>query len=219
MNSSTDLIAIAIGGDNGKAFARLIGNYVYGLKYYPKRANCAAALQNAAEFLSTIKPAINGTLYALKNAAPLAKINLLSDIQLWSATTSEDFCYGILGLVPTATKTQMESLLPRFSGNVSEAVNDFNVASSGISGFVDATFVNVDPYFEGHCLCDEKPFLQRNILSNVSGPRSWEGDDFGVMWDQLVDFWPLTGVFHPDYLSQQAYLQALSDSLKCPSKS
>lgn len=196
----------------------MVGNCVYDLKYYPKRTNCAAALQNATEVLSTIKPAIKEALYALKNAAPLAKINLLSDIQLWSGTTSEDFCYGTLGLVPTPTKTQMKSLLTQFSGNVPEAVNDFNVANSGVSGFADATFVNVDPCFECHRLCDETPFLQWNIISNVSEPRSLEEDDFSVMWGPLVEFWPLTGVFHPNYLGQQAYLKALSDSLKCSSE-
>ena len=73
-----------------------------------------------------------------------------------------------------------------------------------------AIFIDADPFFTGHRLCNPDPYIQWKLIDL---PGFGDGDDDGIS-DPMLDLFN-RGVFHPSQQGHQAYLKAIESGTGC----
>ena len=144
LSSSTTLVSITVGG-NDVSFASVMETCVL-----DSTSKCVSAVDAAESQAETTLPGSLNTVFAdLKADAPNAKVVVLDYPQFYDLSKSSS-CIGL----STTDRT------------------DLNQGSSVLDGVVQAaaarygdTFVDVNPYFTGHQICDSNSYLHSvNIL-------------------------------------------------------
>ncbi len=138
LTSSTTLVSITVGG-NDVGFASVMETCVLG-----STSTCVSAIDQAESEAQTTLPGSLNTVFAdIKADAPNAKVVVLDYPQFYDLSKSSS-CIGL----STTDRT------------------DLNQGSSVLDGVIQAaaarygdTFVDVNPYFVGHQICDSNSYL------------------------------------------------------------
>jgi len=144
LNSSTTLVSITVGG-NDVGFAGVMETCVL-----ESTSSCVSAISTAESEAESTLPGSLSTLFAdIKADAPNAKVVVLDYPQFYDLSKSSS-CIGL----STTDRTDL---------NQGASILD-SVVSAAASRYGD-TFVDVNPYFAGHQICDSSSYLHSvNIL-------------------------------------------------------
>ncbi|MCJ1325767.1 hypothetical protein MMC10_002430 [Thelotrema lepadinum] len=184
-----DLITINIGGDNGEAFAWVVGACVY----LYSSIGCDDAIKYAGKVVAGIEPTLVNLFESIGTRAPKAKdIVVLSYIRFWPETTKPDPCHGIRWLEnpSAAQRSQINTLVKAMNSALSTAArsNKFKHKYK----FVDVDVDDSNKWFTGHRLCNDISYFQWNLVT-------------------LYEH----GAFHPNGQGHQRYAMALEQALGC----
>ena len=195
--TSADLVTINIGGNNNDAFASVVEHCVYLLGI-----GCKEALQNAQNSINGIGPAISDLFTAIQKKTPNARVLVMSYVRFWPVFYDNSLCKNDPLKVPSADqKADMNSLV--------DQMNQVLSSSAEAHGF---WFIDVNPNFEGHRLCDKQaayiqgdllPGDEKNITSNAANSTDNVGD------------WYNKGVFHPNLEGHFQYRMLIESALGC----
>ena len=195
----TNLVTINIGGNNGGIFRKVVTRciYLFGT------VGCADALSDAQEEISTIGPKLTSLFNEIRMRAALgAKLIAFSYVRFWPSANVPKQCQSdSLRRPDSSRKATMNNLVNAMNKELSNAAK--------MSGF---HFVDVNPLFEQHRLCDvESSYIQWK-LRELPGGGFDDGDEGGID-DPYAKPYNL-GVFHPTKEGQQRYLSALESILR-----
>lgn len=205
----TDMVTITVGGDNGNAFAGLVRHCVY----FRNTQLCNDAFANANNVLNYAQSNLTLVLNRIYATAKSSQINVLGYVQFWNDTVDSGKCQweplSDLRAVSAINKTNMNQLVLKANAISLNTINVWNSVNSKDPNFIRARFIDVDPYFRLHRLCDPEPYLKWRAGFQATPP------DDSPACGEGNDVWPKTGVFHPNEVGQGVYLNALSASLGC----
>jgi lysophospholipase L1-like esterase len=138
LNSSTTLVSITVGG-NDVGFASVMETCVL-----LSTSSCVSAVDTAESEAENTLPGSLNTLFAtIKSDAPHAKVVVLDYPQFYDLSKSSS-CIGL----STTDRTDL---------NQGASVLD-SVVQAAAARYGD-TFVDVNPYFSGHQICDSNSYL------------------------------------------------------------
>ena len=178
--SGTDLVTINIGGNNNDMFSSVITRCVF----LPGQFGCNNALKNAANTIAAIVPTLTAVIREIKFKIGNAKVVVLGYVAFWPVADVTTQCQSNSLRRPSALQ----------KATMNKLVRDMNSALLVAANAIGAQFVNVDPDFEDHRLCDvETPYIQWD-LEGRPGFEDGNNDDTN---DPKLDLFNL-GVFHAD---------------------
>ena len=201
--SSTDLVTINIGGNNGRAFSDVVTKCVY---LRTKRFSfCTRALMNAQNVTANIDSALVNLFSQLKAAAPGARVVVFGYVQFWPSKNKPDQCQS-------KTLKNPDSDQKAFMNSLVRTINQKLEQAATANNFI---FIDVDNFFEGHRLCDlGEPYIQWNSWATSGiGHDLSDADEDGVD-DPRTELWN-HGFFHPFEIGQDQYRIALEKALGC----
>lgn len=138
LSASTSLVTITIGG-NDVGFANVMITCVLS-----STSTCVKAVQNAeSQAQSTLPGALDNTFAAIKSHAPNARVVVMGYPEFYDLSKSST-CIGL----STTDRTYLNQGADVLDGVISTAAAKYGDA-----------YVNVNPYFAGHQICDSHSYL------------------------------------------------------------
>jgi hypothetical protein len=170
-----DLVTMTAGGDNGGIFVKIL----MGCVLHKSVKKCDAALQHGEETLlklaDTLTPVYEAIMFKNSPDAPAPKVIHLGYVQMSSRDTEKFLCPKHGTDVSWASngeggyRDKINNLITRINEKTKEEAEKHGV-----------TFVDVDPYFEGHRLCDgqDVSWMQHRLTLRENGVLchpTWDG--------------------------------------------
>lgn len=170
-----DLVTFTAGGDNGGVFIKIL----MGCILHKSKKKCDAALAVGEETLSkmaeTLKPVYEAIMGSTGDDGEPPKAIHLGYVQMWARDTDKSECPKHGTDVSWASngvggyRDQINNLIVRINAATKEEADKHGV-----------TFVDVDPYYEGHRLCDgqDASWLQHRLTLHENGVLchpTWDG--------------------------------------------
>ena len=198
---NADLVTINIGGNNGRAFSKVVTRCIYLIGQF----GCKGALKNAHNVIEGIDVDLDTLFSKVKARTPTAEVIVFGYVQFWPSTSNPDQCQSTSLKRPSAIqKVTMNTLVLAMNGKLAQATKKY--------GF---KWVDADKFFEGHRLCDSNdPYIQWSLKATPGyGDGIGDGDEGGVN-DPRLDLFNL-GVFHPFEVGHSQYRMALEEAMRC----